>query len=133
MSLLGHGPKNSVEHNESAPPAKADIERTSFEVRLFFAASTGFIQSQDIDESAKRGAAAYRLCAAGHTLQPGVHLSGPSLANMLGRRAATLSDFGRYTDALRKQKIKTMLARTSLTTFPCEEVKQVLDFWRISL
>jgi hypothetical protein len=47
---------------------------------------------------------------------------------MWGTRAATLSDFGRYTDALRKQKIKTMLAGTSLTTFPREEVKQVLDF-----
>jgi len=32
-----------------------------------------------------------------------------------------------------KQKIKTMLADTSLTNFPREEVKQVLDFWRISL
>jgi cytochrome c len=72
---------------------------------LILAASAGAVPAQDIDETAKRGAAAYRLCAACHSLEPGVHLSGPSLANMWGRRAATLSDFGRYTDALKKSEI----------------------------
>jgi cytochrome c len=72
---------------------------------LILAASAGRASAQDVDETVKRGAAAYRLCAACHSLQPGVHLSGPSLANMWGRRAATLSDFGRYTDALKKSEI----------------------------
>jgi cytochrome c len=72
---------------------------------LVLAASAGVVRTQEIDEAAKRGAAAYRLCAACHSLQPGVHLSGPSLANMWGTRAATLSDFGRYTDVLRKSEI----------------------------
>jgi cytochrome c len=40
-----------------------------------------------------------------HSLQPGVHLSGPSLANLWGKRVATISDFGRYTDALKKTEI----------------------------
>jgi cytochrome c len=39
------------------------------------------------------------------SLQPGVHLSGPSLANLWGKRVATISDFGRYTDALKKTEI----------------------------
>jgi cytochrome c len=43
-------------------------------------ALTGIANAQDANEKAKKGAAAYQLCAACHSLQPGVHLSGPSLA-----------------------------------------------------
>jgi cytochrome c len=68
-------------------------------------ALAGIANAQDADEMAKKGAAAYQLCAACHSLQPGVHLSGPSLANLWGKRAATISDFGRYTDALKKTEI----------------------------
>ena len=68
-------------------------------------ALTGIANAQDANEKAKKGAAAYQLCAACHSLQPGVHLSGPSLANLWGKRAATISDFGRYTDALKKTDI----------------------------
>jgi cytochrome c len=53
------------------------------------------------NESAKRGAAAYRLCASCHSLRPGVSLSGPSLANLWGRKAGTTAEYGRYTDALK--------------------------------
>ena len=72
---------------------------------LVLAANAGVVRAQEIGEAAKRGAAAYRLCAACHSLQPGVHLSGPSLANMWGRRAGTLPDFRRYTDRLKKSEI----------------------------
>jgi cytochrome c len=65
----------------------------------------GLANAQDSGDTARRGAAAYRLCAACHSLRPGLHLSGPSLAGMWGRWAATLSDFGRYTDALKKSEI----------------------------
>lgn len=47
------------------------------------------------------GARAYRPCAACHSLQPGVHLSGPSLANRWGKPAAAIRDYGRYTDAFK--------------------------------
>jgi cytochrome c len=67
-------------------------------------ALTGIANAQDANEKAKKGAAVYQLCAACHSLQPGVHLSGPSLANLWGKRAATISDFGRYTDALKKPR-----------------------------
>lgn len=72
---------------------------------VIVAASADLARAQGMDEAVKRGAAAYRLCAACHSLQPDVHLSGPSLANRWGRRAATLPDFGRYTDALKKSEI----------------------------
>lgn len=50
----------------------------------------------------KKGAQAYRSCAACHSLQPSVHLSGPSLADRWGKKAATIGDYGRYTEALKK-------------------------------
>jgi cytochrome c len=58
-------------------------------------------QADDTADMAKKGAAAYRLCAACHSLQPGVHLSGPSLAGLWGKRAATVADYRRYTEALK--------------------------------
>lgn len=46
------------------------------------------------------GARTYRVCAACHSLQPGVHLSGPSLAGLWGKPAAAIADYSRYTKAL---------------------------------
>lgn len=64
----------------------------------------GVASAQDSGDAAK-GAPAYRLCAACHSLRPGVHLSGPSLADIWGKRAATIADYGRYTDALKQADI----------------------------
>ncbi len=47
------------------------------------------------------GARDYRACAGCHSLQPGRHLSGPSLAGMWGRKAGTIESFPRYSDALK--------------------------------
>ena len=66
---------------------------------------TAATSAENSSESAKSGAAAYRLCASCHSLQPSVNLSGPSLANLWGRKAATSSDYGRYTEALKKADI----------------------------
>jgi cytochrome c len=48
-----------------------------------------------------RGAALFQQCAACHSVKPGVHLTGPSLAAIWNRRAGTVSGFGRYTDGLK--------------------------------
>jgi len=48
----------------------------------------------------RRGAQAFRQCAACHSLEPGRHLTGPSLAGVVGRRAGAAEDFGRYSEAL---------------------------------
>ncbi len=52
-----------------------------------------------------RGAVAFRQCAACHSLEPGSHLTGPSLAHILGRRAGTREGFPRYSAALKKSAI----------------------------
>jgi len=69
------------------------------------AAVSSAANAQDSAEAVKQGAQAYRVCAACHSLQPGVHLSGPSLADRWGKEAGTISDYGRYTEALKKSGI----------------------------
>lgn len=39
------------------------------------------------------GARAFRPCAACHSLEPGRHLTGPSLAGLFGRKAGTIEGF----------------------------------------
>lgn len=57
------------------------------------------------DGDVKQGGKAYRICAGCHSLKPGIHLSGPSLANIWGERNAAVPGFGRYTAALKKAEI----------------------------
>src|SRR5438445_11320111 len=52
-----------------------------------------------------RRAALFQQCAACHSVETGVHLTGPSLAAIWNRRAATVPGFGRYTDALKRAAI----------------------------
>jgi cytochrome c len=47
------------------------------------------------------GAQVFRTCAACHTLEPGVHRTGPSLAGVFGREAGTAEGFHRYSEALK--------------------------------
>jgi cytochrome c len=47
------------------------------------------------------GARAFRACAACHALLPGQHRTGPSLAGVVGRKAATAEGFRRYSPALK--------------------------------
>ena len=55
------------------------------------------------DGDAKRGAAVYQACAACHSLEPGLHLTGPSLAGLWGKKAASIAEFPRYSKALKAQ------------------------------
>lgn len=54
---------------------------------------------------APRGAQAYRTCIACHTFEPGRNLTGPSLANLFGRKAGTVPGFLRYSDALKRSGV----------------------------
>jgi len=56
-------------------------------------------------ENAERGAKAYQTCVACHSLEPGRHFTGPSLANLFGRKAGTVRGFQRYSDALQRSGI----------------------------
>jgi cytochrome c len=51
---------------------------------------------------AARGAQLFRQCAACHSVQPGEHMTGPSLAHVPNRRAGAAEGFARYSDALKK-------------------------------
>ena len=52
-----------------------------------------------------RGAAVFRVCAACHSLKPGQQLTGPSLAAIWQRPAASVPGFHRYSDALKRSTV----------------------------
>jgi cytochrome c len=54
---------------------------------------------------AEAGAQVFGTCAACHTLEPGVHRTGPSLAGVFGLRAGTAEGFQRYSDALSRSDL----------------------------
>lgn len=55
------------------------------------------------DGNPQRGAMVYGACASCHSLEPGLHLTGPSLAGLWGKKAASVADFPRYSEALKKR------------------------------
>lgn len=65
---------------------------------LLLATATGPSNSAG---DAKRGAQLFRQCMACHSAREGEHLTGPSLAHVWGRKAATGEGFQRYSDALK--------------------------------
>ena len=64
---------------------------------LLLAAHTGLAAG-----NAASGAKVFQQCAACHSVKPGEHLTGPSLADIWGRKAGTAKDFRRYSDALER-------------------------------
>jgi len=52
-----------------------------------------------------RGAKAFRACMACHSVAPGEHMTGPSLAHVWNRKAGTVEDFLRYSDAMKKADV----------------------------
>ncbi len=54
---------------------------------------------------ADKGAKIFSACAACHSLEPGRHLTGPSLDHIYGRKAGTAEGFVRYSQALKQSKI----------------------------
>lgn len=51
---------------------------------------------------ARRGGEVYRACVACHSLEPNVHLTGPSLAGAFGRGAGKAAGFDRYSSGLKE-------------------------------
>lgn len=56
------------------------------------------------DGNPQRGAMVYRACVACHSLETGMHLTGPSLADLWGKKVASVADFPRYSKALKTQE-----------------------------
>ncbi len=54
---------------------------------------------------AARGAQHFRQCAACHSIAPGEHMTGPSLAHVWNHKAGTAAGFVRYSDAVKRSGI----------------------------
>ncbi len=54
---------------------------------------------------AARGAKVFQACMACHSVQPGEHMTGPSLAHIWNRKTGTVEDFLRYSDAMKKSGV----------------------------
>ena len=81
------------------------ILRTGLLVLIVLGSPVSDTVAQPRDGSAGRGAAAFRLCGACHSVAPGVQLTGPSLAHVWGRRAGTVDGFTRYSESLRRAAV----------------------------
>lgn len=63
-----------------------------------FLAATGYAKAGG---DPKKGAQAFRACVACHALEPGLHLSGPSLGGFLERPSGAAEGYGRYSPELK--------------------------------
>jgi cytochrome c len=70
----------------------------AFTALSFLSFSSGALAEGD----AKNGAQIYRACVACHALEPGLHLSGPSLDGFMARMAGTATGFVRYSTGLKE-------------------------------
>lgn len=90
---------------------------------LFLAASllllaAGQASAQDV----KRGEKLFTDCRACHAINPGVNNVGPSLAGIIGRKAATVDDY-RYSPAMKRSNITW--DKDTLAAFIAEPQKAV--------
>jgi cytochrome c len=76
------------------------VKRLISALALGFAAE-GIAASSDPE----RGARAFGACIACHSIEPGQHLTGPSLAAIFGSKAGAAHGFSRYSDALRRSPV----------------------------
>ncbi|MGY3617354.1 c-type cytochrome [Bradyrhizobium sp. USDA 10063] len=74
------------------------MDRMLFAAIAFVLASSPGRAQQD---SLSRGEQDFRACAPCHSLEPERNMTGPSLANLWGRKAGSLPSFDRYSDALK--------------------------------
>lgn len=74
-------------------------------MRLAWAFNVAFLAAASaahaVDGDAKRGARVYGSCVACHSLEPGVNLSGPSLAGLWDKPAGKNAGFVRYSKGLK--------------------------------
>lgn len=67
----------------------------------FLLAAAGSPAVAQVEGDPKRGGEIYRSCVACHSLRPGVHLSGPSLAEIWDKKAGSIESFKRYSAGLK--------------------------------
>ena len=74
-------------------------------VTAAFATSVALSPAMAQHGDATRGQRDFRACAPCHSLEPDRNMTGPSLANLWGRKAGGLPSFDRYSDALKSSGI----------------------------
>jgi len=72
---------------------------------LAFAMAALPLSAAYAEGDAQMGARAFNACAACHSLTPGRHMTGPSLADIWEKQAGTIADFPRYSEALKSSGI----------------------------
>src|SRR5687768_6022017 len=78
---------------------------SSFPLRAALCATAILLVSPNTGHAAGNpatGAKVFQQCVACHSVKPGEHLTGPSLADIWGRKAGTATGFRRYSDALER-------------------------------
>ena len=78
-------------------------QATPMAVLILFATGAHALASED---NPARGQRVFGACAACHSLEPDKNMTGPSLAQLWGRRAGSLASFNRYSPALKSADIK---------------------------
>ena len=96
--LLARGRTCAAKPMKTIPIAALSLRYMRF--TLLFAAACLATASAFGAEDAQRGAKAFQACVTCHSLEPGRHFTGPSLASVYGRRAGTAPGFQRYSDAV---------------------------------
>jgi cytochrome c len=78
------------------------VSKVAIVVLVTFASLSSALAEQG---DASRGQQDFRACAPCHSLEPERNMTGPSLANLWGRKAGGLPSFDRYSDALKASGI----------------------------
>lgn len=82
------------------------MEPSRFVLSLVFAAMIVFSAwAAEPDGDLRRGARAFAVCAACHSLRPDQNMTGPSLAGIWDREAGGLKSFDRYSPVLRSSGV----------------------------
>jgi cytochrome c len=90
-----------VEQLFSGSHANRQRKFVTLALASFVSSSSAYAQQGD----ASRGQQDFRVCAPCHSLEPDRNMTGPSLANLWGRKAGSLPSFQRYSDALQSSGI----------------------------
>lgn len=90
---------------------KLGVKDIKMKIAIYFAAIGVLVpvlasnQSAHAEGNLENGKKVYRVCAACHSLEKGVHRTGPSLAKIWGQKAGSIDGFRRYSKALKNSNI----------------------------
>ena len=94
---------SDMKRNEAVMAGKTrGSRRFAIFVALLFAAYGGTALGTG---DPKRGAQLFQACMACHSVKPGEHMTGPSLARIWNRKAGTAEGFLRYSEAMKRSGI----------------------------